>query len=55
MLREESRWGGRVPRSVYERQIEERDAEWRAGERNAGQFEDSLEKAYEKEREACRV
>src|SRR5206468_8824718 len=40
MLREEPRWGGRVSRSLYERQIEERDAEWRGGESNAGQFED---------------
>jgi hypothetical protein len=51
----EPRWGGRVTRTVYETQIEGRDAEWRGEERNIGQFEDNLEKAYEKEREVCRV
>ncbi len=54
-LREEPRWGGRVTRPVYEIQIKERDREWRTGERSDGNFEDGLEKAYEKEREACGV
>ena len=53
-LREEPRWGGRVTRSVYETQIEERDREWRGQETTNGNFEDGLEKAYEKG-EACRV
>src|SRR5437016_9995334 len=54
-LREEPRWGGRVTRSVYETQIEERDEEWRGQETTSGNFEDGLERAYEKGREACRV
>jgi len=54
-LREDPRWGGRAARAVHETQIEERDREWRTGERSDGNFEDGLEKVYEKEREACRV
>ena len=55
MLREEPRWGGRITRTVYERQIAERDAEWRGRETGEGDLEGHFEKAYEKERAACQA
>src|SRR5438132_1294018 len=46
-LRQDATLGSRLTRTVYERQIAERDAEWRGRETGEGDLEGHFEKAYE--------